>query len=99
MTARTPPTAAAHERLFPGHVSTPAVTDPERLMTQLASALGGAGPQVKGHVAANLNVDNNRPLLIAALTVGYPRMLHALATVDAIAPAAASRTTSTKEEA
>jgi len=41
-------------------------------------ALGGCDTQVKGHVAANLNVGNDRARLIDVLTqmlpfIGYPR--------------------------
>ncbi|WP_328908107.1 carboxymuconolactone decarboxylase family protein [Streptomyces sp. NBC_00234] len=59
---------------------------------RLFAALGGADAQVKGHVAANLNVGNTRNALIAVLTgllpfIGYPRTLNALAAVDAITPA------------
>jgi len=75
----------------------------ELLTFAMLAALGGADAQVKGHVAANLNVGNGRPLLIAVLTgllpfIGYPRTLNALAAVDAVIPAA-SDATSTKEEA
>jgi alkylhydroperoxidase/carboxymuconolactone decarboxylase family protein YurZ len=40
-------------------------------------ALGGADPQVRSHVAANLNVGNGRGVLIAVITqllpfIGYP---------------------------
>jgi 4-carboxymuconolactone decarboxylase len=53
--------------------------------------LGGCEPQVAGHVAANLNVGNERGLLIAVTTqlvpfIGYPRVLNALRVIDEIAP-------------
>ena len=46
-------------------------------------ALGGCDPQVKGHVAANLHIGNDRTLLIDVVTrllpfIGYPRTLNAL---------------------
>jgi 4-carboxymuconolactone decarboxylase len=54
-------------------------------------ALGGCDPQVRGHVAANLNVGNDRATLIDVVTqllpfIGYPRTLNALAAIDAVAP-------------
>lgn len=50
-------------------------------------SLGGCEPQVKGHVAGNLNVGNTRAHLIAVATqllpfIGYPRTLNALRVVD-----------------
>lgn len=64
----------------------------ELLTFAMLAALGGADAQVRGHVAANLNVGNTRSTLIAVLTgllpfIGYPRTLNALAAVDAITPA------------
>lgn len=64
----------------------------------MLAALGGADAQVKGHVAANLNVGNTRATLLAVLTgllpfIGYPRTLNALAAVDAITPAGDAPTT------
>jgi 4-carboxymuconolactone decarboxylase len=55
-------------------------------------ALGGCDPQVKGHVAANLNVGNDRERLIEILTqllpwIGYPRTLNGLRAIDEVAPA------------
>jgi 4-carboxymuconolactone decarboxylase len=49
-------------------------------------------PQVKGHVAANLNVGNDLARLIDVLTqllpfIGYPKTLNALRAVDEVAPA------------
>jgi 4-carboxymuconolactone decarboxylase len=65
----------------------------ELLTFALLAALGGCDPQVRGHVAANLNVGNSRQSLIGVLTVlvpfiGYPRTLNALAAVNEVAPAA-----------
>lgn len=61
----------------------------ELLTLSMLAALGGADPQVKGHVAANLNVGNDRARMIAVLTqllpfIGYPRTLNALRAVDEI---------------
>jgi 4-carboxymuconolactone decarboxylase len=52
-------------------------------------ALGGCDAQVKGHVAANLNVGNDRARLIDVLTqliplIGYPRALNGLRAVDEV---------------
>ncbi len=52
-------------------------------------ALGGADPQVKGHVVANLNVGHDRALLLTVITqllpfVGYPRTLNALRALDEV---------------
>jgi 4-carboxymuconolactone decarboxylase len=57
-------------------------------------ALGGCEAQVKGHVAANLNVGNDRGLLIAVVTqllpfIGYPRTLNALRVVDEVTASSA----------
>jgi 4-carboxymuconolactone decarboxylase len=48
--------------------------------------------QVRGHVAGNLNVGNDRATLLAVLTqilpfIGYPRTLNGLAAVNEIVPA------------
>lgn len=65
----------------------------ELLTFAFLAALGGCDAQVRGHVAANLNVGNTRAALLGVLTViaafiGYPRTLNALAAVDEVAPAA-----------
>ena len=59
----------------------------ELLTFSMLVALGGCEAQVKGHVAANLNVGNDRARLIDVLTqllpfIGYPRTLNALRVVD-----------------
>jgi 4-carboxymuconolactone decarboxylase len=64
----------------------------ELLTFSMLAALGGCDPQVAGHVAANLNVGNNRSLLIAVLTrllpfIGYPRTLNALRVINEHTPA------------
>jgi 4-carboxymuconolactone decarboxylase len=63
----------------------------ELLTFSMLVALGGADAQVKGHVAGNLNVGNDRAKLLAVLTqllpfIGYPRTLNGLNTVNEIAP-------------
>ena len=64
----------------------------ELLTFAMLAALGGCDAQVRGHVAANLNVGNDRQLLLSVLTVllpfiGYPRTLNALAAINEVAPA------------
>ncbi len=64
----------------------------ELLTLSMLAALGGCDAQVKGHVAANLNVGNDRARLLSVLTalipfIGYPRALNALQALDEIAPA------------
>jgi len=61
----------------------------ELLTFSMLVSLGGCDPQVKGHVAANLHVGNNRAKLIDVLTqllpfIGYPRTLNGLRAVDEI---------------
>jgi len=64
----------------------------ELLTFAMLVALGGADPQVRGHVANNLTVGNTRKNLIDVLTVlvpfiGYPRTLNGLTAVNDAAPA------------
>ena len=64
----------------------------ELLTFSMLVSLGGCDPQVKGHVAANLHVGNDRAKLIDVLTqllpfIGYPRTLNGLRAVDEVAPA------------
>ncbi|MEU8607393.1 carboxymuconolactone decarboxylase family protein [Actinoplanes sp. NPDC048791] len=61
----------------------------ELLTLAMLISLGGADPQVKGHVQANLNVGNGRATMLAVITqllpfVGYPRTLNALRALDEI---------------
>ncbi len=63
----------------------------ELLTFSMLVSLGGCDPQVKGHVAANLHVGNDRARLIDVLTqllpfIGYPRTLNGLRAVDEVAP-------------
>jgi 4-carboxymuconolactone decarboxylase len=65
----------------------------ELLTLSMLAALGGCDPQVRGHVAANINVGNDRALLIAVITqllpfIGYPRTLNALRAIDDVVPPA-----------
>lgn len=64
----------------------------ELLTFAMLAALGGCDAQVKGHVAGNLNMGNDRARLLSVLTVlipfiGYPRALNALRALDEFAPA------------
>lgn len=59
----------------------------ELLTFSMLTALGGADPQLRGHVTGNLNVGNTRARLLAVLTVlvpfiGYPRTLNALGAIN-----------------
>ncbi len=61
----------------------------ELITFSMLVALGGCDAQVKGHVAANLNVGNDRARLIDVLTqllpfIGYPRMLNGLRAIDEV---------------
>jgi 4-carboxymuconolactone decarboxylase len=61
----------------------------ELLTLSMLVALGGCDAQVKGHVAANLHVGNDRAKLIAVLTqlqpfIGYPRTLNGLRAIDEV---------------
>lgn len=63
----------------------------ELLTLCIVSSLGGAEGQVKAHVQGNLNVGNDKEIMIAALThclpyMGFPRTLNALACVNDIIP-------------
>lgn len=64
----------------------------ELLTFAMLVSLGGCDAQVRGHIAGNLAVGNNRATLIQAATallpyIGYPRTLNALSAIDAVAPA------------
>ena len=79
---------------FGDHVTRTGIDVPTRELLTFAmlAAFGGCDPQVRGHVAANLNVGNDRQLLISVITVllpfiGYPRTLNALAAINEVAPA------------
>jgi 4-carboxymuconolactone decarboxylase len=76
---------------FGDHVSRAGLDLPTRELLTFAmlAALGGCEPQLQGHVAANLNVGNERPVLLAVLTrlipfIGYPRTLNALRVLDEV---------------
>lgn len=58
----------------------------------LLVAHGGCDPQVRGHVQGNVNVGNERTMLINVVTqllpfIGYPRTLNAIAAINEVAAA------------
>jgi 4-carboxymuconolactone decarboxylase len=64
----------------------------ELLTFAMLISLGGCDPQAKGHVAANLNVGNDRRVLLSVITqllpfIGYPRTLNALRAINEVTPA------------
>lgn len=64
----------------------------ELLTFAILASMGGAESQLKGHVQGNLNVGNDRKVLIETLTqllpyIGYPRSLNAIAAINEIIPA------------
>lgn len=63
----------------------------ELLTFSMLISMGGADPQVQGHIAANTNVGNDKQTLIAVVTVllpfiGYPRSLTALSLLNKVLP-------------
>lgn len=59
----------------------------ELLTLSILVSLGGCDPQIKGHVAANLNVGNDRAKMVDVITqllpfIGYPRTLTGLRIVS-----------------
>ncbi|GAA4025460.1 carboxymuconolactone decarboxylase family protein [Arthrobacter methylotrophus] len=74
---------------FGDHVTRTGITVPMRelLTFSMLVSLGGCEPQVKGHVAANMNVGNGRAILLDVVTqllpyIGYPRTLNALRVIN-----------------
>jgi 4-carboxymuconolactone decarboxylase len=79
---------------FGDHLTRTGIDIPTRELLTFAMlvSLGGCEAQVKGHVAANVNVGNDRTRLIDVLTqlipfIGYPRTLNGLRVLDEVAPA------------
>ena len=57
----------------------------------LLVSLGGCEPQVKGHIAGNVNVGNDKAILLAVVTqllpwIGYPRTLNAIGCLNKVLP-------------
>ena len=64
----------------------------ELLTFAMLISMGGCEPQARGHVAANLNVGNDRGVLLSVITqllpfIGYPRTLNALAVINEVTTA------------
>jgi len=64
----------------------------ELLTFAMLVSLGGCEPQAKGHVAANLDVGNDRGVLLSVITqllpfIGYPRTLNALRVINEVTSA------------
>jgi 4-carboxymuconolactone decarboxylase len=64
----------------------------ELLTFAVLISMGGCEPQATGHVAANLNVGNDRQTLLSVVTqllpfIGYPRTLNAIRLIDEVVPA------------
>jgi 4-carboxymuconolactone decarboxylase len=77
---------------FGDHLTRTGIDVPTRELLTFAMlvSLGGCEPQVKGHVAANINVGNDRARLIDVLTqlipfIGYPHTLNGLRVVNEVA--------------
>ena len=77
---------------FGDHLTRTGIDIPTRelLTFSMLVSLGGCDAQVKGHVAANINVGNDRARLIDVLTqllpfIGYPRTLNGLRALDEVA--------------
>jgi len=61
----------------------------ELLTFSMLLSLGGCEPQLKGHIQGNLNVGNDKEILLSVVTqlipyVGYPRALNALRCINEI---------------
>lgn len=63
----------------------------ELLTFSMILSLGGCEPQLKGHIQGNLNVGNDKELLLSVVTqllpyVGYPRTLNAIRCINEVVP-------------
>jgi len=63
----------------------------ELLTFSMLLSLGGCESQLRGHIRGNLNLGNDRSLLMDVITqvlpyVGYPRTLNAMRCLDEVAP-------------
>jgi len=61
----------------------------ELLTFSMLLSLGGCEPQLKGHITGNLNVGNDKELLLSTVTqllpyVGYPRTLNAIRCINEV---------------
>lgn len=63
----------------------------ELLTFSMLLSLGGCEPQLKGHIQGNLNVGNDKQILLSVVTqllpyVGYPRTLNAIRCLNEVVP-------------
>ena len=63
----------------------------ELLTFSMLLSLGGREPQLKGHIQGNLNIGNDKEILLSVVTqllpyVGYPRTLNAIRCINEIVP-------------
>ena len=63
----------------------------ELITFSILVSLGGCEPQVKGHIAGNLLVGNDKQVLLDTVTqllpyIGYPRTLNAIACLNEVVP-------------
>lgn len=63
----------------------------ELLTFSMILSLGGCEPQLKGHIQGNLNIGNDKELLLSVVTqllpyVGYPRTLNAIKCLNEVIP-------------
>ena len=63
----------------------------ELLTFSILIALGGCEPQLKGHIQGNVNIGNDKEVLLSVITqllpyVGYPRTLNALRYLNEVIP-------------
>ncbi len=63
----------------------------ELLTFAMLLSLGGAEPQLRGHIQGNLNVGNDKATLLSVVTqlipyVGYPRALSAISCLNEVIP-------------
>ena len=63
----------------------------ELLTFVMLISLGGVEPQVKGHIQGNVNVGNDKEILLSVVTqllpyIGYPRTLNAIKCLNEVIP-------------
>ena len=63
----------------------------ELLTFVMLISLGGVEPQVKGHIQGNVNVGNDKKILLSVVTqllpyIGYPRTLNAIKCLNEVLP-------------
>jgi 4-carboxymuconolactone decarboxylase len=63
----------------------------ELLTFSMLLSLGGCEPQLKGHIQGNVNVGNDKEVLLSTVTqllpyIGYPRALNAIRCLNEVLP-------------